>query len=49
MAQNANHIETKEAAERSQVKDYSKSPFVVKKTEKARETLKKFPVPEKYY
>jgi len=32
----------------NQVKHYGNSPYVVKKTQKARETLQKFPVPEKY-
>jgi len=32
----------------SQVKQYGKSPFVAKKIQLAKETLQKFPVPEKY-
>ena len=52
MAHNSNYTETKnapDAAERSPIKHHGNSPYVVKKTEEARETLKKFPVPEKYW
>ncbi|WP_158288495.1 hypothetical protein [Mucilaginibacter psychrotolerans] len=31
-----------------QVKHYAESAFVAKKTQEAKETLQKFPVPEKY-
>lgn len=34
--------------ETSQVKHYRDSSFVAKKTQEAKETLQKFPVPEKY-
>lgn len=50
MARNTHYIAEKNMsnAENAKVKDYSNSPNVVKKTEQARETLAKFPVPEKY-
>ena len=51
MARNSNYTEAKNASpavERSHVKHYGDSAYVVKKTEEAAETLKKFPVPEKY-
>lgn len=50
MAQNSSYTEPKNGSHtgRNQVKHYGNSAYVVKKTEDARETLKKFPVPEKY-
>ncbi|WP_158642978.1 hypothetical protein [Mucilaginibacter ginsenosidivorax] len=50
MARNTHYIAEKNTSnvENAKVKDYSNSPNVIKKTEQARETLAKFPVPEKY-
>ncbi|MDR3695783.1 hypothetical protein [Mucilaginibacter sp.] len=50
MAQNSNYTTAKSnaASAKSDVKHYGDSSYVTKKTEAARETLKKFPVPEKY-
>jgi hypothetical protein len=53
MAQNSNYTEYSEAknnpdAKLNHVKHYGSSAFLAKKTEEASETLKKFPVPEKY-
>jgi len=50
MAQNSNYTETRNGSPTGskEVKHYGNSAYVVKKTEEARETLKKFPVPEKY-
>ena len=50
MAQNSNYTEAKNGlhTERKPIKHYGNSAYVVKKTEEARETLKKFPAPEKY-
>ncbi len=50
MAQNSNYTETTNGSHTGskQVKHYGDSAYVTKKTKEARETLKKFPVPEKY-
>lgn len=51
MAENSKNTVAKNGSDTAtkQVRHYGKSPYVAKKTEEARETLKKFPVPEKYY
>jgi len=50
MAQNSKYTATKNGtvAEGSHVKHYGGTEYVSKKTKQARETLLKFPVPEKY-
>lgn len=50
MAVNSKYTVTKNdsVTESSHVKHYGDSEYVVKKTKQARETLLKFPVPEKY-
>jgi hypothetical protein len=50
MAENSKHTETKNGSvtESSHVKHYGDTAYVTKKTKQARETLLKFPVPEKY-
>jgi len=53
MAENLKHTITaansEVVSENKAGKHYSKSLYVTKKTAQARETLLKFPVPEKYY
>jgi hypothetical protein len=50
MAQNSNYTLAKNGSDTgsNEVKHYGNSAYVTKKTEQAKETLKKFPVPEKY-
>lgn len=49
MATNSKYTEAKNgSANATTVKHYGNSPYVEKKTEEARKTLQKFPVPEKY-
>jgi|GEM_PF-5595159 len=50
MAENSNDTVAKNGSAKSSnyVKHYADSAYVAKKTQKARETLQQFPVPEKY-